>query len=116
MDFPSPGCGRPLLAARLDTLLGNNVTYWKGLIADQQTWDTDPAPPTIKRLQEIQAPALLIVGTADVGDIQQIVDTLEMKIAGLTIVRIPQAGHLPNMERPAAFLSTVEAFLGAHPQ
>ena len=33
-------------------------------------------------------------------------------IAGSTLVRIPRAGHLSNLEDPTAFNAAVKAFLG----
>jgi pimeloyl-ACP methyl ester carboxylesterase len=110
-DYLGPASHNPVLSARLATLLGDNVAYWKGLLVDRQTWDTDPTPPAIARLSEIHAPTLLIVGTADVADIHHIVDTLATRVAGLTIVRLPNVGHLPNMERPDSFLSIIQSFL-----
>ena len=65
----------------------------------------------ITRLEEIQAPTLVILGDRDVTDILTIADILTSRIRGARKVILPDAGHAVNMEHPAAFNQTVLDFL-----
>ena len=66
-------------------------------------------------LQDFKAPILVITGDDD-----RIVPTADtLKLAGLLpgarLVVIPQAGHVPHEEQPAAFLQAVNGFTGIIP-
>jgi pimeloyl-ACP methyl ester carboxylesterase len=52
---------------------------------------------------------VVIVGEWDLLDFQKIADLLVSGIKGASKIRIPDAGHLSNMEAPAQFN---EALLG----
>jgi pimeloyl-ACP methyl ester carboxylesterase len=85
-------------------------------MANAQVWLTAPlehplSPPALKRLSEIHAPTLIIVGDRDIPDIQEIVRTLETGIPGAEKVVIHGAGHMVNMEKPEEFNRTVLNFL-----
>jgi 3-oxoadipate enol-lactonase len=76
-----------------------------------------PAPeqPAIDRLHEVQAPALVVVGGLDLPDFLIIADILAENLPRARKLVVPDAGHLPNLERPDAvneallsFLATVE--------
>ena len=79
----------------------------------------DPAPkqelvpPAYERLADMHVPTLLIVGTADHFALHRMAETLEQKIPGAKRVLIPEAHHMPNMERPEAFNQIVLDFLKA---
>jgi 3-oxoadipate enol-lactonase len=109
-----PASEQPGLAARLSTLLGENVGFWKGLLRHPGGYDTVPSPPALPRLGAVRAPTLLIVGSRDVRDIQQIADTLRRRLPNVTSVVFQGTGHLPNMEQPDRFTATVLEFLPAH--
>src|SRR5262249_38438435 len=68
-------------------------------------------PPALARLTEIRTPVLIILGAYDGPDMRRIADRLEVLIAGARQVELPDAGHLANMEQPAAFNALVEEFL-----
>ncbi len=68
-------------------------------------------PPARNRLGEIHVPALLVLGDHDAPDLYQIADLLEIGIAGLRRVTIPEAGHTVNWEAPEEFNKIVLGFL-----
>ncbi len=68
-------------------------------------------PPAIKRLREIQAPTLIIVGEQDVLDILVIADLLQKHIARADTLVIPGAAHMVNMEQPGKVNQAVLDFL-----
>jgi len=69
-------------------------------------------PPAIKRLGEIQAPTLVIVGSEDNIVIQTIAALLLNYIPKARSVVIPDAGHHPNLEHLELFNEIVAKFLG----
>lgn len=75
--------------------------------ADEQDFD----PPARDRIGEIQAPTLVIVGEMDQPDALSSADTITSTVAGARKVTIPNAAHLPSMERPAEFNRIVLEFI-----
>ncbi|MBA3348147.1 MAG: alpha/beta hydrolase [Actinobacteria bacterium] len=65
--------------------------------AVKATW---PEPVTAERLAELAVPTLVVVGAADVDDIQATAGDLAAQIPGARLERIEGAGHLPGLERP----------------
>ncbi len=106
-----PAAKDSALADKLKTLLADNVEFWKGLLRHHEGYDTEPAPPAIGRLGTIHAPTLLILGSRDVVQIHDIVDSLQAKLPQARTVVFQGAGHVPDMEQPARFSATVLAFL-----
>jgi pimeloyl-ACP methyl ester carboxylesterase len=75
-----------------------------------------PERPAIERLQEVQAPVLVVAGELDLPDFLIIADILAENLSAARKLVVPDAGHLPNLERPDAvnaallsFLATVES-------
>ncbi len=68
-------------------------------------------PPAAKRLGEVHAPTLLIVGSGDISGVQKTIDTLASNISGARKVVMEGLAHVPNMERPEEFNSTILEFL-----
>jgi pimeloyl-ACP methyl ester carboxylesterase len=68
-------------------------------------------PDSTALLPSIGVPALIIVGEED--GITPVAESKAMHeaIGGSTLVVVPRAGHLANLESPAAFNSAVAAFL-----
>jgi 3-oxoadipate enol-lactonase len=64
-----------------------------------------------RRLAEVRAPTLVVVGEEDVPDFQQIAAQLAREIPSAQHAVIPNAAHLPSLERPAAFNELVLRFL-----
>jgi 3-oxoadipate enol-lactonase len=63
------------------------------------------------RLGEIGCPVLVLVGEEDVEDIQRIAQRIAREIPGARHATIPNAAHLPQLERPAEFNELVLGFL-----
>jgi len=68
-------------------------------------------PPAAKRLDEITAPTLVIVGDADLEPIRETADLLASSIHGARKAVIRDAAHLPNLEPPDEFNRLVLDFL-----
>jgi pimeloyl-ACP methyl ester carboxylesterase len=100
---------RPAIAARIREIAKDNVRIWTALPVGERL----PDPPAIKRLGEIRAPALLIVGERDVPDIQKIVKLLAAGVRGARTEIIPEAAHMPNMEDPERVNRLLGHFLGS---
>jgi len=65
-------------------------------------------------LPSINVPTLVIVGAEDIVTPPSASEFLAKNIPGASLVTIPGAGHLTNLERPVAFNSTLEEFLSRH--
>ncbi len=72
-----------------------------------------PQPPAYKRLSEIRAPTLVIIGDRDVRGMRYIADDVHSKIEGSKILVIPGADHIVNMSRPDEFNRAVLEFLNS---
>jgi 3-oxoadipate enol-lactonase len=65
-------------------------------------------------LPSITIPALIIVGSEDFFTPLPIARLMSDNIPGAELVCIEGAGHLPNMEAPAAFNVALDSFLRSH--
>ena len=68
-------------------------------------------PPAIKRLSEVEVPAMLINGILDVIEFQEISSFLAKNIKNAKQVIILGVAHLPNMEKPDKFNQIVLDFV-----
>jgi pimeloyl-ACP methyl ester carboxylesterase len=66
-------------------------------------------------LPRIAVPALLIWGEADARSPLRVARGLEQAIPAATLVVIPGAGHVSNLEQPERFNDAVREFCRAHP-
>jgi pimeloyl-ACP methyl ester carboxylesterase len=78
--------------------------------------DFEKAPPAqnmlaLRRLHEISAPTLVIVGDKDVPTVLEAADLLVESIPGARKAVIRDAAHLPNLEHPDEFNKLVLDFL-----
>jgi pimeloyl-ACP methyl ester carboxylesterase len=64
-------------------------------------------------LPHIDVPTLLVYGDQDVRAPLPVAEDLHRSIAGSTLVLLPGAGHVANLEAPEAFDQAVRAFLDA---
>ena len=62
-----------------------------------------PEPPTAERLAQIKQPTLVVIGSLDGRNLQNIADTLSTKIPNARKVVIPNASHHPPVETPKEF-------------
>lgn len=71
----------------------------------QHAWDTGAEeektldPPVNSRLGEIRCPTLVLVGDEDVADMQAIAAHIADSVSGARLVNLPEAAHLPSLER-----------------
>ena len=68
-------------------------------------------PDSRPLLPSIHVPTLIVVGEQDTLTPPAASDAMQRAIAGAELVRIPQAGHLSNLEQPARFTAALAAFL-----
>jgi pimeloyl-ACP methyl ester carboxylesterase len=68
-------------------------------------------PDATPQLSTIRIPALVIVGEEDTLTPIAFHETLRDGIPGARLAVIPGAGHLSNLEQPAAFNTILQAFL-----
>jgi pimeloyl-ACP methyl ester carboxylesterase len=80
--------------------------------AEHQQGQPQPLePPAFGRLDEVRAPALVIVGSDDQPLIVQTADILASQIPGARKVVMKGLAHVPNMEQPTQFNQIVLDFL-----
>jgi pimeloyl-ACP methyl ester carboxylesterase len=96
--------------ARASALYADNFRPERWTIQPQP-----PNPPSNKRLAEIKAPTLVMIGDRDAPDLHNIADLLVSEIDGARLVTIRNAAHLPNLEHPDQFNQIVMDFLDAIP-
>ncbi|TDC46165.1 alpha/beta fold hydrolase [Actinomadura sp. KC345] len=65
------------------------------------------------RLADVRAPALVLWGERDAKTPRALSERIAAGIRGAELEVVPGAGHLSNMENPAAFTALVEDFLAA---
>ncbi len=65
-------------------------------------------------LGTITVPTLLVAGATDSTAPTSVMAKMAERIAGAEFVVLPEAGHLANLESPAAFNASVLDFLGKH--
>src|SRR6185436_6033011 len=70
-------------------------------------------PDSTPTLATIDVPVLVVVGEEDVVTPPADAVALSARINGSRIEVLQQAGHLSNVERPAAFNTVVSEFLGS---
>lgn len=70
-------------------------------------------PDSTERLPRLTLPTLVVVGEADALTPPEEAERMAALLPDTRLVRIPHAGHLSNVENPAAFNAAVRAFLGA---
>ena len=72
----------------------------------------EPLVPGLgERLGEVKQPTLVIIGEADQPDIRAIATRILASVPDTTEASIPDAGHLPSMERPETFDRILADFL-----
>ena len=72
-----------------------------------------PERPAIERLHEVRAPALVVVGERDLPDFRIIADILAENLPRARKLVVPDAGHLPSLERPEEVNPALLSFLAA---
>ena len=67
--------------------------------------------PAVERLHELAMPILVVVGENDLPYLRLAGDYMVEHLPNARKVVIPNAAHLPNMERPELFAARVADFL-----
>jgi 3-oxoadipate enol-lactonase len=70
-----------------------------------------PSPPTVTRLEEVQAPTLVLVGEGDIADVHAFAGAIQ---AAFPVVRREvwkDCGHLIQLERPTEVVSRIQGFI-----
>lgn len=100
----------PEIHQRLEAMIG--ATSFDGFtLCATALMDYDYAT----ELAQINCPTLLIAGAQDGAMPDSMAKNLKAAIAGAEMTLIPDAGHVPCFEQPAAFTATLTAFLSRLP-
>ncbi|MFO0926704.1 MAG: alpha/beta fold hydrolase [Gemmataceae bacterium] len=70
-----------------------------------------PTPDSIPTLGQIRVPTLIVVGKEDALTPPSVAEAMQTRIAGAELAVVDAAGHLSNLEQPAAFTAAVAAFV-----
>jgi pimeloyl-ACP methyl ester carboxylesterase len=98
---------RPAVEARVRSLaLASSSEAIAGAIRALMT-----RPDSTPLLASIHVPTLIVVGDEDTITPPAASEEMQRAIAGSELVRIPQAGHLSNLEQPDLFTAALAAFL-----
>jgi pimeloyl-ACP methyl ester carboxylesterase len=87
-------------------MLGNSADVVAGAITALMN-----RPDSRPGLSTIHCPTLVVVGQEDVITPPAMSEDMQRAIAGAELVVIPDAGHMANMEQPAAFNAALARFL-----
>lgn len=103
----APAHEQPAVSIRLSAMVaGYSGAHWLG--GDPQR---ESDPPAIKRLSEIRAPTIVLIGTRDIPDFHIMADTIVQHVSGASKIVLPGVGHMANMEAPERFNTAVLGFL-----
>jgi pimeloyl-ACP methyl ester carboxylesterase len=106
--YMSTAMKNPEIAPRIRELsLANSGAFLRAAMGQELE------PPAWRRLHELRAPTLVVVGTNDNPDIRVIVDSIAAQAPRARKLVISGAGHMLNMERPTEVMSAVHAFLSS---
>ncbi len=103
---------RPEVASQLAAMVaGYPGQHWLGQDPHQAT-----RPEPIDALEEVAVPALVIVGERDVPGFLEMSAVLARRIPGASYRVVADAGHMVNMEQPAAVNALLTEFLDGLPR
>jgi 3-oxoadipate enol-lactonase len=77
------------------------------VVEDEQELD----PPLDERLGDLAVPTTVLVGELDVDAVLLAADRVASAVPGATLVRWPDAAHLPSLEHPGRFAELVRSWL-----
>jgi len=73
-------------------------------------FETRPAPPTVLRLSQIEAPAVVLVGDADIADVIAYAGAIEAALPIVSFEVWKDCGHLIQLQRPADVVERFNRF------
>lgn len=91
---------RPKARASMHTMMVEN---FKAVEYVAKGWPQSPEPPTAERLAQIKQPTLVVIGSLDGKNLQNIADRLAKEIPNARKVVIDGASHHPPVETPEDF-------------
>ena len=97
---------RPELKAIVERYARENTRTWL-----ENSDEPELDPPALKRLEQIRAKTLIVVGSRDEQVILEIADSLMARLPDARREIIPGVGHAPNLEDPERFNRIALAFL-----
>jgi 3-oxoadipate enol-lactonase len=74
------------------------------------TFERKLSPPAGDRLSEIKVPTAILVGEADIADVQAHSRAINAGIRGSTLHIVKQAGHLIQLEKPGEVIERLRQF------
>jgi hypothetical protein len=74
-------------------------------------FETRPAPPTVLRLAQIQAPALVLIGAADIADVIAYGGAIEAALPIVSFEVWENCGHLIQLEKLAKIVARLQRFV-----
>jgi pimeloyl-ACP methyl ester carboxylesterase len=95
------------VAARLRHMVGN----WSGWQLTNEANHVDPDPLPALRLADLVCPTLVTVGELDSEVVHAVAVDIEKGAPNASRVVVPDAGHMANMEAPAAVNAHIADFL-----
>ncbi len=109
-DLFEPARRDPQVAAALGAMVDRySVWHWRNTDPVRR-----PASPAIHCLAAVACPTLVILGELDLPDFKEIAQRLAAGIPGAALHTIAGAGHMANMEAPAAVNDLLLAHLRAN--
>jgi len=104
--------GRPAVSSALAAMVaGYPGQHW---IGHDPHLSAGPRP--INALEQLTMPVLVAVGEQDVRGFREMSSVLARRIPGARYHVVPRAGHMINMEQPAAVNGLLAAFLDELPE
>jgi pimeloyl-ACP methyl ester carboxylesterase len=91
-------------------IYGQLVANAEKLKKYESTLEETISPPASKRLSEIKAPTLILVGEADITDVHAHCGAINAGIRGSSSVVVKEAGHLIQLEKPGEVTKMLRDF------
>ena len=98
---PNEGARRKIY----EQLVANSVT-----LKFNNRFEQRPSPPASKRLSEVKAPTLILVGEADIADVHAYCGAVNLGIRESARSVMKDAGHLIQLEKPDELIKKLENF------
>jgi pimeloyl-ACP methyl ester carboxylesterase len=110
-----PGSSDPDFRARVGAMNREALRREEAREEADRVLEPDPLePPALGRLAEVEAPTLVVTGEHDQPSVLAGSAAIAAGVPGAEAVEIPDAAHLPSLERPEAFEAAVLPFLAKH--
>ena len=100
---------------RLDEAADLNLRYWgigerhRAVVRKSLEYDVEEVESV--ELGSVTSPALVIVGEHDQADFHAMAERLARELPNAEFAEVPEAGHLPSIDRPEAVLALVRPFV-----